>query len=110
MKLLFDNNLSHKLAQKLEDIFPGSSHAMIEHLDESNDQEIWLFARDNDFTIVTKDSDFNEIRLLKGFPPKVIWLRIGNCRVSDIERIIRDKYIILIEFHKNIISGIIEVD
>jgi predicted nuclease of predicted toxin-antitoxin system len=72
MKLLFDNNLSHKLVQRLSDIFPGSSHVMREQLDESNDQEIWLFARKNGFTIVTKDSDFNELRLLQGFPPKVI--------------------------------------
>jgi predicted nuclease of predicted toxin-antitoxin system len=110
MKLLFDNNLSHKLAQRLGDIFPGSSHVMTQQLDESTDQEIWSFARENDFTIVTKDSDFNEIRLLKGFPPKVIWLRIRNCRVSYIERVMRDKYIILKEFAHNESSGIIEIE
>lgn len=110
MKLLFDNNLSHKLARRLEDIFPGSSHVMNENLDEAKDQEIWSFAKENDFTIVTKDSDFNEIRLLKGFPPKVIWLRTGNCKISNIERIIRDKYIILSEFHRNKNAGMIEID
>ena len=110
MKLLLDNNLSHKLAQRLSDIFPGSTHVMTENLDESKDQDIWSFAKENGFMIVTKDSDFNEIRLLKGFPPKVVWLRMGNCRVSDIEHVIRDKFIILREFHHNENSGIIEIE
>lgn len=109
MKLLFDNNLSPKLIQRLGDIFPESTHVMTEHLDESTDQDIWSFAKENGFTIVTKDSDFNEMRLLKGFPPKVIWLRTGNCRVSHIERIIRDRFIILREFYHNEASGIIEI-
>jgi len=110
MKLLFDNNLSHKLAQRLGDVFPGSTHVMTQHLDESKDQEIWSFARENDYTIVTKDSDFNEITILKGFPPKVIWLRMGNCQVSDIERVIRDKYVILSEFYHKENLGIIEIE
>lgn len=109
MKLLLDNNLSHKLAQSLSDIFPGSTHVTTENLDESKDQDIWSFAKEKGFTIVTKDSDFNEIRLLKGFPPKVVWLRMGNCQVSHIERVIRDKFIILREFYHNESSGIIEI-
>ena len=52
MKLLFDNNLSHKLAQRLSDIFPGSTHVMTENLDESKDQDIWFFAKEKGFTIV----------------------------------------------------------
>ena len=61
MKLLFDNNLSHKLVSRLGDIFPGSTHVMLENLDESGDSEIWTFAKNNGFVIATKDADFNEI-------------------------------------------------
>ena len=37
-----------------------------------------MFAKDNDFTIVTKGVDFIEINLIKGFPPKIVWIRNGS--------------------------------
>jgi predicted nuclease of predicted toxin-antitoxin system len=40
--------------------------------------------------IVTKDADFSDICLLHGFPPKVIWIRRGNCKTADIEEILRN--------------------
>jgi predicted nuclease of predicted toxin-antitoxin system len=110
MKLLFDNNLSHKLVSRLNDIFPNSTHVMSVNLDESDDKIIWDYAQNNNYTIVTKDADFNEIMTLKGFPPKIIWLRIGNCKISDIERLIRENSIILNEFDNNKKIGFIEFD
>lgn len=44
----------------------------------ASDATLWQFAKENDFVIVTKDSDFHELGLLRGFPPKVIWLQCGN--------------------------------
>ena len=44
----------------------------------ASDAALWQFAKENDFVIVTKDSDFHELGLLRGFPPKVIWLQCGN--------------------------------
>lgn len=61
---------------------------MLENLDEASDLEVWEFAKANHFTIVTKDSDFNDLAILKGVPPKVIWLKMGNCRVLDMERVL----------------------
>ena len=110
MKLLFDNNLSHKLVSRLNDIFPNSTHVMSVNLDESDDKIIWDYAQNNNYTIVTKDADFNEIMTLKGFPPKIIWLRIGNCKISDIVRLIRENSIILNEFENNKKIGFIEFD
>ena len=81
MKLLFDNNLSHKLVSRLDDLFPDSSHVMTEGLDEAEDHEIWDYAKENGFAIITKDSDYDDLSIVRGFPPKVIWLKIGNCRV-----------------------------
>lgn len=109
MKLLFDNNLSDKLIAKLDDLFPGSTHVMIKGLDESDDQEIWIFAKENGFTIVTKDSDFNDLSVTKGSPPKVIWLKIGNCRVPDIENIIRNNIKALNKFLDNPEIEVIEI-
>ncbi len=86
-KLLFDNNISHRVINKLNKTYPNSTHVMLENLDLSTDIEIWQYAKNNGYTIVTKDSDFNDISIYRGTPPKVIWLKIGNCRVDDIVNI-----------------------
>ena len=89
MKLLFDHNLSPRLVNRLGDLYPDSNHLFNLNLDTAEDFFVWQYAKDNDFTIVTKDSDFSELSLLRGFPPKVIWIRIGNCTTKDIESLIR---------------------
>jgi predicted nuclease of predicted toxin-antitoxin system len=91
MKLLFDQNLSPKLAKRLGDIFPGSSHVLFEGLDCSTDDEIWAHAIQNGFTIVTKDADYNNLSTLRGTPPKVIWLLTGNCTTSHVEAVFRTR-------------------
>jgi predicted nuclease of predicted toxin-antitoxin system len=58
-------------------------------MDQSEDQEVWNYAQNNDFTIVTRDSDYNELLTLRGFPPKVIWIRRGNCSTTAIETMLR---------------------
>jgi len=89
LKLLFDQNLSHKLTTRLVDIFPDSSHVQFHELQEKTDTEIWKFARENDFCIVTQDADFAERSLLYGSPPKVVWLRCGNTQTDRVEALLR---------------------
>jgi len=89
MKLLFDHNLSPRLAQRLSDLFPDSSHVALHGLDQASDLEVWSFAGREGFTLVTKDTDFNDLATLRGAPPKVIWLRIGNCTTADVEQLLR---------------------
>jgi predicted nuclease of predicted toxin-antitoxin system len=89
MKLLFDQNVAPALVGHLSDIFPGSAHVFGLNLSEASDLLVWLYARDNDFLLVSKDADFVELTMLRGFPPKVLWLRIGNCVTQDIEKLIR---------------------
>lgn len=89
MKLLFDHNLSPDLVSRLHDLFPGSSHVFPLELHEVDDLPIWLYARQEGFTVVSKDADFAEISMVHGFPPKLIWLRIGNCTTDDIEELLR---------------------
>jgi predicted nuclease of predicted toxin-antitoxin system len=74
-----------RLVLAVAGLFPGSIH--VEHcgLLSEDDGEVWRYARDNGFAIVTKDSDFAEMSRLFGSPPKVIWLRIGNCTTSRAE-------------------------
>lgn len=87
--LLFDQNISPKLVERLEDIYPHSVHVFNLDMADAMDLEIWEYAREHDFIIVTKDADFSEIGVVKGFPPKVIWIRRGNCSTQDIEDILR---------------------
>lgn len=78
MKLLFDQNISFRIVKKLEDVFPEAKQVAQLNLYNSSDIEIWNFAKENDFAIVTFDSDFIDISTLKGHPPKIVWLRYGN--------------------------------
>lgn len=89
MKLLFDENLSFKIVENIQDIFPESIHIKDIGLEKALDQQIWEYARDNKFLIVTKDSDFWEKTLLYGHPPKIIWICRGNCSTAEISNLIR---------------------
>ncbi len=79
MKLLFDENLSPKLPHLLVSLFPGSVHVRGCGLLGRSDEDVWEYARTNGFTVVLKDSDFQQRSLLYGHPPKLVWLRVGNC-------------------------------
>jgi predicted nuclease of predicted toxin-antitoxin system len=92
MKLLLDQNLSPRLARRLTDLYPNSRHVMEVGLDRSLDERVWNYARQHEYLIVTKDVDFSELSLIRGFPPKVIWIRRGNCSTHDIETILREKF------------------
>ena len=67
----------------LEPYFPESSHVSLVGLEGAKDLEIWSFAGERNFVIVTRDSDFSELAALHGSPPKVIVLQISNCRWRD---------------------------
>lgn len=98
MKLLFDENLSHRLAEKLTDLFPGSTHVRLVGLESAEDPGVWELAVKDDFVIVSKDSDMHDRSLLFGFPPKVIWVRLGNCSTRQVEALIRLESSKIIEF------------
>ena len=89
MKLLFDQNLSPKLILRLADLFPGSDHVQSVGLDRANDDQVWEYARLNAFAVVTKDEDYNTLSVVRGCPPKVIWLQLGNCTTTQVEAAIR---------------------
>lgn len=89
MKLLLDENLSPRLVQALADVYPGSAHVHDCGLGSADDEAIWQYAKDHGFTIVSKDSDFQERSVIRGFPPKVVWLRATNCTTTEIEKLLR---------------------
>jgi len=101
MKLLFDQNLSHKLVIKISNVFPGSSHVSLHDLSKSDDYEVREFAIQNDFTIIMQDSDFYDIAIVKGIPPKVIWLKSGNSSTNIVEKLLLDSELAVRRFEKD---------
>src|SRR6266403_3055239 len=89
MRLLFDENLSPELVRLLDDLFPHSIHVREVGLKAADDPLVWEYARDNDLTLVSKDSDMHQRSFVFGPPPKVIWVRLGNCSTSQVEQLLR---------------------
>ena len=54
-------------------------------LERADDEAVWRHAREHGFAIVTKDADFAERSLAEGPPPRVVWIRRGNCSTQEIE-------------------------
>jgi len=92
VKLLFDQNLSHKLARRVADLFPNSTHVREVGLKEAEDPAVWEYAKQQSFLIVSKDADFHQRSFLLGFPPKVVWIRLGNCTTAEVEQVIRKNF------------------
>ena len=92
MKLLFDENLSPRLALRLANLFPKSTHVRDIGLKVAADPAVWDYARLNDFVIVSKDADMHDLSLLFGNPPKVIWVRLGNCSTTQAENLLRREF------------------
>ena len=90
MKLLFDQNLSRHLVRHLAVEFPESRHVTEVELDTATDSEIWSYAGEYGFVIVSMDSDFRQLAFLNGPPPKAVWLRTGNASTSEILTVLRD--------------------
>jgi predicted nuclease of predicted toxin-antitoxin system len=92
MKLLFDQNLSYRLVPALESLYPGSVHIRDVGLAMADDETVWNFAQQQGLVIVSKDMDFYYRSILFGHPPKVVWVRLGNCTTTQIEALLRTRH------------------
>lgn len=101
MKIIFDQNISFRVVVKVSKNFPEASQVRQLGLENMSDLEIWNYARAYEFTIVSFDADFYEISNIKGYPPKIIWLRLGNTSTSHIAEIINQKAALIQSFIKS---------
>jgi len=92
MKLLLDENLSPRLVELLDDLYPNTAHVHNLKLGASEDGDVWDYAKAHGFAIVSKDSDFAERSVLEIDPPKIIWVRLGNCSTSDVHALLRTNH------------------
>jgi predicted nuclease of predicted toxin-antitoxin system len=98
LKLLFDQNISFRILSKIKVNFPDAKQVRQLGIENYADIEIWKFAKENEFTIVTFDADFYDLSNLKGYPPKIVWLRFGNTKTDFIADIINSKNLIIKDF------------
>ncbi|MBM3834678.1 MAG: hypothetical protein FJ403_15690 [Verrucomicrobia bacterium] len=109
MKLLFDHHLSNKLVRRLADAFPNSVQTRLIGMATASDDVIWEYAKQSGFIVVTLDADYYDLSLLRGHPPKLIWLRCGNSTVGDIERLRRLNLKQIEVFSSDDIAGCLEI-
>ena len=92
MKLLLDENLSYRLVARLAKAFPGTASVNQVGLQSQPDTAIWTYAAEQDFVIVSKDEDLRQLSFLRGYPPKVIWLVVGNAGTNQVaDLLLRNK-------------------
>ena len=112
MKLLFDQNISNRILNKLREHFPDIKHVKELGLNDRNDFDIWQFAKKENYAIVTFDSDFYDIVLINGIPPKIIWLRTGNLKTNELTEILimnKERILFFINNHENYDIGCLEI-
>jgi predicted nuclease of predicted toxin-antitoxin system len=98
LKLLLDENLSDRVVPQILDLYPDSTHIKSHGLTRTSDTLIWSFAKQHGYTLVSKDADFHQRSLLFGHPPKLVFLRVGNCPTSRIIELLRTYYVHLSAF------------
>ena len=101
MKLLFDENLSPALPRRVADLFPDSVHVRDVGMKATDDPIVWDYPKDNDFMIVSKDADMHDLSLVLGNPPKVVWLRLGNCSTRQVEELLRLDFDVIKLFYED---------
>lgn len=99
VKLLLDEHLSPKLARRLQDVFPGTSQVDLLNLKGAGDYELFRYAGEHDYVMVSKDDDFYDLALAHARPPKVVVLRVGNVTTSEVESLLRESAEVLNRFH-----------
>jgi predicted nuclease of predicted toxin-antitoxin system len=112
MKLLLDQNISFRVTKYILDKYPGSLQVREAGLENATDISIRNFAKENDFTIVTRDDDFNKYNELFGPPPAVIWIRKGNLSNKEIADLLVSNYNLIVNFQLGIKEdkiGVLEI-
>lgn len=94
MKILIDQNISHRIIPLLVSNFPEIEHVKSFGLQRSSDQDIFMFARQHGFdAIMTLDDDFNHLQMKYGIPPKLIWIRGRNSTTAALATAINEKVV-----------------
>ena len=86
---MFDQNISPKIIKQFDADFPESKQVRHVGLEDASDSLILDFAKKNNFSIITFDSDFVDLNIVRGIPPKIIWLKTGNLTTRSITQMLK---------------------
>lgn len=75
----------------------------------SEDRDIWSYASAHGFVLVTKDDDFRELSILRGAPPKLVMIGLGNCTTADVDAALRQNLSRLLAFEADLGAALIEL-
>lgn len=109
MRLLIDEQLSEALLQHLRDLSPDAVHVRLAGLAGQGDEVVWQNAIDLGCILLTKDEDFHRLSVLRGMPPKVVWIRCGNCTTRDLAGLLRERWPLLQAFADDPIAALLEL-
>ena len=109
MKLLFDQNISPRIVRQIETYFLGSKQVRHVGLEDASDEEIFNYAKRNNFSVVTFDSDFVDLNVIRGIPPKIIWLKTGNLTTKSISELLRKNILAIHKFLESDGEEILEI-
>ena len=109
MKLLFDQNISFRVVNQLRAVLSESVGVGEVGLLNADDFQIWEYARQHGFSVVTFDRDIPDIGAVRGFPPKIIWLRTGNLTNRAIVALFNERMGEFAEFVANGRKGCLQV-
>jgi predicted nuclease of predicted toxin-antitoxin system len=79
-------------------VYPGSVHVRQINLQTAADEAVWQHAANAGLAIVTKDDDFRQRGFVRGAPPKVIWVHLGNCTTDEVEAVLRARHTDIVAF------------
>lgn len=109
VRLLFDEPLSEELCEALADIFPGSLHIRLLGQGGAADTTVWELARAHGCVVVSKDEDFHRLAILRGAPPKFVWIQLGNCTTNDVAELLRRHHDDIIRFSEQHEATVLEL-
>jgi len=109
VRLLFDEPLSEKLCDVLADVFPDSLHVRVLGHGGAPDATVWELGRTHGCLVVSKDEDFNRLAVLRGAPPKFLWIRCGNCPTGEIAQLLRRRHNEIIRFSEQNEATVLEL-
>ena len=109
MRFLIDKMLSPDLVRLLENDYPGSRHTEHELGERAKDSEIWKYALENGFTVLSRDRDFAGMSAQRGHPPKVVRVSTGNNSTMAVAQLIRDRAAEISQFDAQGEIGLMEL-
>lgn len=109
MNLLFDQNISPKILKILPKQFSDCQQVRFVGLEDATDFEIFQFAKEHDFAVVTFDSDFVDLNAMHGTPPKIVYLNTGNLTTKNITELLMGNVLRINHYLDNESDDILEL-